>query len=156
MPLEYRTKTSSYDAGLWNMTEPAEELMKSFALSAEEKKTLASFSSKYRQREWLTVRALLNELLNGRQTGIGYGENGKPYLRDAHESISISHTRNYVSLLITNAKACGIDVETIQPRIEKIAKRFVTDDENKFIEQDQKIIYQHVIWGAKETLFKIY
>ena len=71
-------------------------------------------------------------------------------------SISISHTNNFVAVLISDCAHVGIDLETIQPRIEEIAKRFVTMEEEKFIEPDKKIIYHHVIWGTKETLFKIY
>lgn len=50
----------------------------------------------------------------------------------------------------------GIDLETIRPAIQKIAHKFVNEKEAKDIPLEHKNEHLHVIWGAKEVLYKIY
>jgi len=156
MPISFLKNDKDFQLGIWRMEEPLDDLLKMIQLSSNDLKTLGNFKSEYRKREWIAVRIVTKQLLNIPEVSIVYEENGKPRLADSDFSISISHTKNFVSVLLSKYKNAGIDIETIQPRIEKIAKRFVTKQEELFIEPDKKIIYQHVIWGTKEVLFKIY
>ncbi|MCX6291117.1 MAG: 4'-phosphopantetheinyl transferase superfamily protein [Bacteroidetes bacterium] len=157
MPLDYQIKSEKFSLAIWQMDESLEELQGHLNLSAGDSDTLNHFKSEYRKREWLTTRVLVKKLLSSKEeVRIDYQPNGKPFLIESDYSISISHTKNYVSVLLSKSGAAGIDLETIQPRIEKISKKFVTADEEKFIEKEKRITYQHVIWGTKEVLFKIY
>ncbi len=156
MPLDFHKSTETFQLGIWKLEESLDELHHMLQLSEDDLRTLKNFKSEYRKREWLTVRVLVKTLLKSAEFNIAYHKNGKPLLVNSHFSISISHTKNFVAVLLTEHEAAGIDLETIQPRIEKIAKRFITPEEEQFITADKKINYQHVIWGTKETLFKIY
>jgi 4'-phosphopantetheinyl transferase len=109
-----------------------------------------------RQREWLAIRVLLRRLYGQKPAPeIGYDEHGKPFLSDSITFISISHTKEYVGVLLSASHRCGLDIELIHPRIEKIASRFLSDEERQFIPA-QSLPYLFVIWSAKEVLYKIY
>jgi 4'-phosphopantetheinyl transferase len=156
MPLDYQKSTEEFQLGIWRLDESLEELQSLLKLSLSDLEIIHFFKSEYRKREWLTVRVLLKVLMPSVTTSIQYDENGKPHLLNSGYSISISHTKNFVAVILAKKAGVGIDLETIQPRIERIAKRFVTSEEENFIEPEKKIQYQHVLWGTKEVLYKIY
>ena len=156
MPLDYQKSTENFQLGIWRLDESLEVLLGLLKLSEAGLERLHSFKSEYRKREWLTVRVLLKVLMPSANVTIQYDVNGKPHLVNSDHSISISHTKNFVAVILSKNGGVGIDLETIQPRIEKIAKRFVTKEEENFIEPSKRMDYQHVIWGTKEVLFKIY
>lgn len=57
-----------------------------------------------------------------------YKENGAPYILNADEKISISHSQNYFVLAISNQNV-GVDIECIKERaFESIARKFLDDD----------------------------
>jgi phosphopantetheinyl transferase len=155
MPLDYRKSTNELELGIWRLDESLDELKLLLPLSGSDLESIGHFKSEYRKREWLTVRVLLSVLMPGKTT-IQYDSNGKPFLLNTRHRISISHTKNFVALILSKDAGVGIDLETIQPRIDKIAARFVTWQEELFIEPSERLHYQHVIWGTKEVLFKIY
>ena len=67
----------------------------------------------------------------GEEKEIGYRSSGKPYLADGSASISISHTKGYVAVLLGGPeKEVGIDVECYGERVRKVAHKFVREDES--------------------------
>ena len=157
MPVCFHKSAKEFHLGIWRMDESLNALHRLIRISTDDLATLNGFNSEYRKLEWLTTRVLVSQLLSATtEIPIAYNSNGKPRLVNSKYSISISHTKNFVAVLLSEKAHVGIDLETIQPRIEKIAQRFITVQEEQFIETDKKMIYQHVIWGTKEVLFKIY
>jgi phosphopantetheinyl transferase len=85
-------------------------------------------------------------------------EFGKPYIADSDHFISFSHSHG-MSAAITSTKVVGIDIQYIVPKITRIAPRFVAKHENDQIEQHHSSFHldlYHIIWGAKESLYKAY
>lgn len=157
MPIYFHKNKPDFQLGIWRMDEPLEELLSMLKLNSAEIATFNSFKSVYRKREWLTTRVLLKKLrTDPKNSTIVYDLNGKPQLHNSEFSISISHTKDFVSVLLSKYVSAGIDLETIQPRIEKISKRFISKQEEMAYDENNKLDYMHVIWGAKEVLFKIY
>jgi 4'-phosphopantetheinyl transferase len=156
MGIYYHKATDNFQLGIWKMEESMDQLKTMVELSTMDATTFNNFKSEYRKSEWLTTRVLVQQLLKSTDVHIAYSSNGKPKLVNSDYAISISHTKNFVAVLLSKESVPGIDLETVQPRIEKISKKFVTDDELSFIEDDKASAYKHVIWGAKEVLFKIY
>ena len=105
-----------------------------------------------RVKEWLATRVLLYELL-GREVTILYHDNGSPYLSDGSYNISISHSRDYVAVLLSPSMHVGVDIEGVSERIYKIKERFV--DESEYVAEDNELIHLLLHWSAKETLFKL-
>lgn len=144
-----------YDEGcrvaVWHVTETLDELTpvlpddESVRNEAQER-----FRAEGRQLEWTAVRVLLFTML-GRQVPIHYDEDGAPHLPDYERlDISISHTRGYVAVMLSEQGVVGIDVEQISDRVERIKKRFVNDDERA-----ETVVQLLLHWSAKETAFKL-
>ena len=86
------------------MDETLDELLSMLPQQETYLEGLQRFSAEHRRLEWLSVRVLLFTLL-GEEKEIAYYPSGKPYLADKSASISISHTRGYVSVIIGEASA---------------------------------------------------
>lgn len=113
---------------------------------------ISKMGSERRIAEWLTTRVLLAEMVD-RELSIGNNSLGKPFIKNDPINISISHTRDYVAILLNEKFQVGVDIETISDRIFKIKDRFVSD--NEFIAPDNSTIHLLLHWSAKETLFKL-
>ena len=140
--------------GIWQIDETIEGLLKLYpsTLRTDANNYINSIHSKRRIREWLSTRIMLFELL-GELKIIQNREDGKPYLDDKSYHISISHTKNHAAILLNKTFPVGIDIEIKSDRIEKLAHKFVS--ENEYIDPKQKILHQLLHWSAKECLFKL-
>lgn len=112
------------------------------------------FTNEVRKQEYLCVRLLLKELL-GEEKSITYNPEGKPSLSDNSYQISISHTTNYVAVIIHPTQAVGIDIEKRSNRVLKLKEKFMSSAELKAIDTTQAVEHTLLHWSAKETLFKI-
>jgi len=88
---------------------------------------------------------------------IGYGKNdaGKPHLRDSPFHVSISHTVNYAAA-IAHPAPCGIDVQRLVPQIRRLAPKFVSDKENRQLIAPHELLQLHLVWAAKEAMYKAF
>ncbi len=152
MPLIYSEKyPDSASAAVWEITESAEELLKELNPSI----IIPGFRNENRKKEWLAARNLI-KLLSGKLYEVCYDSFGKPYLNNSSAHISLSHTKQYVASILDNDFPCGIDLEIITPRIEKVAHRFLCENEKAFLQSESTLEMLYVIWGAKECAYKIY
>lgn len=140
--------------GIWKMDETREELLQLFPdhRRSEADKYLRDIRSERRSIEWLSTRLMLLDLLGKEQTILNR-KDGSPYLDDGKNNISISHTKDYATILLHEVFAVGVDIETLSERVVKIAGKFIS--ENEYIDPAQKIVHQLLHWSAKETLFKL-
>ncbi|HTB07725.1 MAG TPA: 4'-phosphopantetheinyl transferase superfamily protein [Bacteroidia bacterium] len=141
--------------GVWEITEPENELLKKVALTEAEKATLATFKATARRLQWLAVRALLQEFRTNNPV-IEYKENGKPFFADHSEEISISHSGKLAAIALHASKTPGVDAEELHPRIHKIASRFINSEEQAYMEDNTLLEQLCTIWAAKEVLYKIH
>lgn len=158
MPIVFRygDEGDALSGAVWQCTESTEELGHALSLSPESLALLASFRSERRRREWLTVRRLLNELHpNQPAPEILYSGNGRPSLSDGGH-ISISHSEHYVTLCWSRSHRLGCDLESIRPQINRLAGKFVGANERVFLGDAPSLEALHLVWGAKESLFKLY
>jgi phosphopantetheinyl transferase len=110
--------------------------------------------SELHQRAFLSVRKLLQEK-GYTDFDLEYDEFGKPHLKDG-KHISISHSHDFAAIIISDQKA-GIDIELQREKIIKIADKFLLS-EFDFLDKENKENYIKkltVIWGVKESIFKI-
>ena len=140
--------------GMWEITEDINILLNRVKLSDTELERFDGFLSHARKLEFLSVRALLAEMINP-DAKIIYNGNRKPYIEDGSYNISISHSRKLTSILLNKTKRVGIDLEYMSHRIRKIAYKFINDNEsiNKNDLTEKYHLYVH--WCAKEALYKI-
>jgi 4'-phosphopantetheinyl transferase len=140
--------------GVWKIEEDIESLLKMVSLDSDEKKKYKKFSSNSRKLEFLSVRALLSELI-GKDAKIVYNKNNKPFLKDGSRFISISHSHKLTSILLSTNEKVGIDLEYMSSNITDLAFKFLNWKEKVTKEQEEKKYHLYIHWCAKEALYKI-
>lgn len=140
--------------GIWKMEESSCTLLAMFESQGELLSCLETMGTEKRQQEWLSTRLLLRELM-GKDMNICHLPDGAPFLPDNSFSISISHTKGFVAIVLDTCKRVGIDIEYRSDRIRKIKERFLSENELRKIDPANEIEHLLLHWCAKETLFKI-
>jgi 4'-phosphopantetheinyl transferase len=138
--------------GIWEITETEAELLTLYPANAAELNTLNSYTHAFRRTQFLAARLLLHTLLPG--TKIVYDENGKPFPENHTLHLSLSHSGKLIAMMI-DANHCGVDIETIRPKIEKIATKFLCEEELKACEIAPVAQRMHVYWCVKEAIYKV-
>jgi 4'-phosphopantetheinyl transferase len=140
--------------GVWKIEEDLDTLLNLVVLDNDEKKRYKVFSSNSRKLEFLSVRALLSELL-GKEARIVYNKNNKPFLKDGSMFISISHSHKLTAILLSTNEKVGIDLEYMSTNIAAIAFKFLNRKEKVTKELDERKYHLYIHWCAKEALYKI-
>lgn len=154
MPLFLQHTTPSYQWGIWKTDETLDNLLTMLPHRDAYLEGMQRFTAEHRRLEWLAVRVLLYTLL-GEEKEIAYYPSGKPYLADGSASISISHTKGYVAVLLgTRGKEVGIDIEQYGERVRRVAHKFMREDEEASLFRGTEIWSLLLHWSAKETMFK--
>lgn len=114
------------------------------------------------QQEWLSSRILVDHICDfldksyiNLQKDLQKDSFGKPFLVIENQVIhlSISHSFPYSAVVLHRNKAVGIDIEQINPKLEKIAKRMFHADELQWATTLQDLA---LLWCAKEAMYKWY
>jgi 4'-phosphopantetheinyl transferase len=140
--------------GVWKIEEDLNTLLDIVVLDNDEKKKYRTFSSNSRKLEFLSVRALLSELI-GKDARIVYNKNNKPFLKDGSRFISISHSHKLTSILLSTNEKVGIDLEYMSSNIAAIAFKLLNRKEKVSKEQEERKYHLYIHWCAKEALYKI-
>ena len=140
--------------GIWEITEDYDTLISKLKLDQSDIATVESFKNHQRKLEWLSVRTLLKEML-GKNSKIVYGPERKPYLHNNEFNISISHSKNLTSILMSKKKRVGLDLEFMTNKILRIADKFLRPEELENINKDLELYHLYLHWCAKEALYKI-
>jgi 4'-phosphopantetheinyl transferase len=140
--------------GVWKIEEDIDTLLEMVVLDTEEKKKYKSYTSTSRRLEFLSVRALLAELL-GKDARIVYNKNNKPFLRDGSRFISISHSHKLTAIICSTNERVGIDLEYMSSNIGAFAFKFLNRKEKITKNVDLRKYHLYIHWCAKESLYKI-
>ncbi len=157
MSLEYRTNIAPKgNLAIWKIEEEETFFLEQLHLSFEEQKQLDQIRGN-RRLEWLAGRHLVHLLSERESRGIILkNEYGKPFLQHSIWHISMSHTLDYAAVIAAPFDV-GVDIQRLVGSIERIQHKFMNQDEIDFLQQDDMDLYRmHVIWGIKESMFKIY
>jgi 4'-phosphopantetheinyl transferase len=142
--------------GIWKIEEPESFFIGKLQLYTDELAHFEKIKGKKRL-EWLAVRYLLHQLSERDIRGMVIKDQyGKPRLDASPWNISISHTHNFAAV-IAAPEPVGIDIQAIVGRIQLIADRFLNEEEKQIVASSKDTIRTlHVMWGIKESLFKIH
>ncbi len=153
MPL-YKTIKSTKHTNIivWKIEETLAELHRGISLTDYSLKRISNMRSEMHQKGFLSVRQLL-KILGYNDEDLFYTDDGKPHLKDG-KHISITHSYIFSAIVISDYEA-GIDIEMNRDKIIKIAPKFVAD-ECTFFDEEKLVEQLTVVWGAKESLFKIH
>ena len=154
MPLIRRFfSTEAIEVFVWHITETHEYLLDTHPLKDISKTRLQTMKSLEHQKGFLSVRCLLNEA-GYSDFDLFYTGDGKPNLSDG-KHITISHS-HHLSAIAISEKSVGIDLEMRRDLIRKIGPKFCISEYEFLKMQENDYIRQlTVIWGAKESVFKI-
>ena len=143
---------------LWKITEDFDTLFSQVKLKDSSLARLQTMKSESHQKGGLAVRMLLqhNEYSD---FDLFYDEFGKPHLKPQGCSIkdveiSISHSNDFSAIAISDSKV-GLDLEQLKEKALRIAKRFMDVSHLENLSEEEKIKKATVVWGIKESIFKI-
>ena len=140
---------------IWKIEESFNDLNTNVLLTDKSRNRLNGMKSKLHQKGFLSVRHLLKEV-GYSDADLIYDEFGKPHLKDG-KYISITHSFTFSGLIISDTLHVGIDIEKQRDKILKIAHKFTPVEEYKTIANHDALISKlTIVWGAKESLYKIY
>lgn len=151
MPLfQQKNIAHNIKVGVWHITENQEDLInKANALKIDLTK-IPETKSDIRIKQWVATRLLVNHFFSDAE--IVYDELGKPFLSNEW-NISISHSGEYVAIILNEKENCGIDIEKISSKVERIKHKFLNNNDLKTITSHEHLT---LFWGAKEALYKYY
>lgn len=110
-----------------------------------------TFTAESRRCEVLAWRAIVRRVL-GEGVEIFYDDYGAPKVTNPSKYISISHSREYVSVLISE-QLCAVDIEDAGRDFRKVATRYLSAEEQYMAERYDVFAE---MWSAKEALYKYY
>lgn len=143
------------ELGVWKIEEDESYFLERMQLRRKEHQQLVALKGN-RRLEWLASRWLLHRMSGRRMRGACIkDEHGKPYLTDSLFDISISHSRELVSV-IAAPRSVGVDIQKIVEKIERISYKFMREPELFSLRDHTRLEHLHVYWGAKEALYKAY
>jgi 4'-phosphopantetheinyl transferase len=138
--------------GIWKIDEDIDSLFSMLDNTSELIALKEKIQSESRLKEKVAVRVLLKNLTGSEKT-IHYQDNGKPYFSDRLTHISISHTKNYAAVVLSETQDIGIDIEYISDRVKRIQSKFI--GETEYIDPENEIIHLLLHWSAKESIYKV-
>jgi len=114
-------------------------------------------SSPRKRTEWLASRDLLYQIAGlPERVQCLYDDFGKPYLKGVPKFISVSHSELWCAAMISDLP-CGVDIQLYTDTVTRISDRFLTpEDIAKAEKHTNPKAFMHVLWGAKECLYKAY
>ena len=140
---------------IWKIEESIAELKENTQLSKKSETRLNSMRSELHQKGFLSIRHLLKKV-GYTDFDLVYDAFGKPHLKDG-KYISITHSFTFTAIIISDDLHVGIDIEKQRDKILKIAHKFTPIEEYKTIANHDALISKlTIVWGAKESLYKIY
>lgn len=155
MPLELKlSNDSDVELAIWKVTEPHSYFESKLDIHTAEREIISKLSGR-KKLEWLASRYLLH-VMSGRAARGEFvkDDHGKPHLQDSDYHVSISHSNHHICV-VASPLLVGIDIQTYVSKITRIQHKFVSEDEEKYFGNDE-IKALHIIWGAKESLYKAY
>ena len=135
------------EIAVWQVTETEEELLNLTSVPSDELEEISLFRSESQRRQKLAVRALINEVFEDKMY-LNHHDNGQPYLENCATNISITHTDNYVAIIIHDEEEVGIDIESLDRDFSVVEKKALSEDpaplQNLCNSRDSKRISQFI------------
>lgn len=156
MPLSFKIENDKdVELAVWKSDEQVDYYVRKVQMEESEKAILDQLSER-KAREWLSSRYLLH-LMSGRVRRGRFHKDihGKPHLEDSSYHVSISHSQDLVAV-IASPFLVGIDIQYFVAKIHRIQAKFTNESEFSNIPKEKMLEALHIIWGAKESLYKAY
>lgn len=147
MPLCKEITSDSFTIAIWEITEP-ESFFKAHYPTPD-------YTLEARRLQSYATRHLCCSMF-GNSVEILKTESGKPHLHPPLGNISITHTAHYAAIMYSKKMEVGVDLETINDKVLRIASKFMEDAEIEAIPDAEKVRKLILYWSAKEALYKLH
>lgn len=156
MPLFNKTTNKNgLILSIWAIEESENELLAYFNKDSWIYDELKKIAHPQKRIEYLASRVLVKLVCKDAQisfSGIFKNEHHKPYLIGDCGHISISHTEKYCAVVYHPNNPIGVDIQIVTPKLLKVAKKFLTQDELQILQNDTAKLC--LAWCAKESVYK--
>ena len=154
--IEKQYSNQSYVA-VWHITESHDELQAMLPSAILTDAELADIRHSQKQIEFFCSRLTIKYLAD--KLGIGYlgikkDEYGKPYLVGSNWHFSLTHTAEYIAVVMHPSRPLGVDMEQPSEKLLRIAHKFLSETERNDADSDSDKLC--IYWSAKEALYKLY
>lgn len=153
MPLIFKKEIGEDTVAIWHILENEVHLFESKLLISEKTEAFSVSNTAIRNQK-LGARYLIDQLLQS-PVEITYDSYGKPIMKGYQQELSMTHSKERVGVMLSDKNA-GLDLQVIQDKIERIIPRFMSDEEQAYLDEKYRIEHAHVLWCAKEALYKVY
>lgn len=158
MPLLYTTETSSgAKLAVWHIQEDDAFFMDKLLLDETEHSYLKRLKAPTKRLQWLASRWLIRFLVNPPgQILMEWDDRGKPVVINYAFDVSISHSHEMAAVLVGQG-SLGIDIEKVQKKVLRIARKFVNHIENSgihYADEERAVRQLITLWCAKESIYK--
>ena len=135
---------------LWRIDELEEIMDPNNELNSEDYQIFLKRKANHLRNQFLASRKLIG-LINP-DLRISYKEE-IPILSD-NRNISISHSDEIVTVLISKENGIGVDVEKINNKVQSVASKFLSSNEIRFFGKAPSTRQLIRAWTAKEAVYK--
>ena len=135
------------------ITETSAQLISLFEQDELESVVASDTYSEKRKKEFLGARLALKRIAN--TVDVGYTESGKPYPKKKNFQMSISHSGNYVAVIIHPNREVGVDIEINSDKISRVYQRLLSSHEQAYLYSEHDLRKTQIAWSTKEALYKI-
>lgn len=136
--------------GVWKIEEEEEFFRKKVNISP-------AIHHPHKRLQHFAGRYLLQELYPGFPIEkIQVMQSRKPYLDSHNLHFSISHCGDNVAAIVSSHNAVGIDIEAVKNKIEAVSHKFLSAEEQSFIDPVHTLPHKTICWSAKEAVYKWY
>lgn len=149
MPLFNHLKTEQFELAVWHITERLEDF-EQLGIIAD-----TDIINENKKLQWCASR-YLTRLIAGSEVELTHDEFGRPHFSHNSMNISISHSSEFAAIIVSTTHRVGVDIEPIHPKVERIAQKFMHEEELAQLHPETRIAQLITYWSAKETLYKLY
>lgn len=146
--------------GVWKIEEDEDWYFSNPLLTERVQIRIDAYKSVQRKLQGIAVRILIKNLLPQEDNvDIDYDEKSKPFFVSLKAKISVTHSEDMVAVLISDQGEVGVDIEKCNTKVKRIFHKFMNEMEYETyisLKDPGKTDYLHIIWGAKESLYKLY
>lgn len=123
-----------------------------------EERDYADRLSGRRRREWLTWRLILHAnaerwRIPAERLAVEYEPGGRPVFKGIRGCLSVTHCRDYAAVAYVAEGRCGIDVEQLDRRFDRVSPKYLSANEAALPEASHPL-FKAAVWCAKEALYK--
>ena len=139
--------------GVWHITESEAELQELCSIPSDELEEISFIKNASLRKQKLAVRALLDAMFE-EKVYLSHHDNGKPYIENNATNISITHTNDYVAVILNDLEDVGIDCESLDRDFSAVEKRALSEEEIEDLDDDKRNEQLAIYWCAKEAVYK--